>query len=131
VKNYPDTDWQALTRITYVDKLIVVLAITLITSLFVTIWHAQQGTHASIQSPQQLLQLDLQHAQTIEVAGVQGTSILQVNNGKLRFVSSPCKRKICIHSGWQHLDGDVTACLPNRVSVAIRHRDSPYDSINF
>lgn len=65
-------------------------------------------------------QYSLDTQRHIEVHGALGTSVLEIEDGRVRFVSSPCRNKVCIHSGWLSMSGDATACLPNRVSIALR-----------
>ena len=47
-------------------------------------------------------------------------SAAPVEPGRLRFVESPCRNRVCIHRGWLNTAGDSSACLPNRVSVSLR-----------
>lgn len=55
----------------------------------------------------------------IHVEGRLGVSELEIRDGRVRFVSGPCRNKVCIHSGWLSASGDATACLPNHVSIAL------------
>ena len=45
--------------------------------------------------------------------------ILQVNKGKIRFYSSTCRDKICIHAGYLSRPGESAACLPRKVAVKL------------
>jgi len=74
---------------------------------------------------------DLYTRQTVIVPGALGDSHLQIEDGKVRFIQSPCSGKQCIHQGWVKQSGEFAACLPNRVSVQILGVDPQYDSINF
>jgi hypothetical protein len=73
----------------------------------------------------------LQENHQFKIPGPLGTSIIEVRDGKVRFVSSPCHGQLCVHAGWLHFGGEFTACLPNRVSVAVVGRELRYDTINF
>lgn len=55
----------------------------------------------------------------IRIDGRVGTSLLKVQHGRVRFVASPCRNKVCVHGGWLSHSGDAAACLPNRVSIAL------------
>ncbi len=44
---------------------------------------------------------------------------LLVEDHKIRFLSSDCPDKVCVHTGWLAYDYDVAACLPNQVTVYI------------
>lgn len=68
----------------------------------------------------------------IRVDGRDGISLLKVENGRVRFVDSPCRNKVCIHGGWLSHSGDAAACLPNRVSIALSGKASAgLDAISF
>lgn len=75
----------------------------------------------------------LDRPRTWKVNGREGVSVLQIDDqGRVRFVSSPCRNKICIHSGWLSHSGDATACLPNRVSIRLLGGDdNTVDSVSF
>ncbi len=68
---------------------------------------------------------------TLELRGPLGISVIEIRDGQVRFVASPCRGKQCIHAGWLKQGGEFAACLPNRISVAVRSRDRHFDSINF
>lgn len=70
----------------------------------------------------------------IKVQGVKGASVIQIEGGAVRFVSSPCTHKLCIRSGWLRRAGAATACLPNQVSLlvtGVKSIGQGYDAINF
>lgn len=67
----------------------------------------------------------------VRVAGPLGETVLQISNGRVRVLSSPCTKKICLRAGWLEQAGEATACVPNRVSVALLGADPRFDAINF
>lgn len=67
----------------------------------------------------------------VRVAGPLGETILQIRDGRVRVVSSPCTQKICVRAGWLEEAGEAAACVPNRVSVALLGADPRFDAINF
>ena len=42
-----------------------------------------------------------------------------VQNGGVAFIESDCPDKICVHSGYLRYSGQMAACMPNRVALAI------------
>ena len=48
---------------------------------------------------------------------------VEFQGGRARFVSSPCRDKICIAAGWLEADQQWAACLPNRVFVQVRRSE--------
>ena len=77
------------------------------------------------------LELSLHRDRQLRVAGPLGDSVLEVKDGRIRFVDSPCRGKQCVHSGWLARAGDFAACLPNRVSVTVVGAAARYDAVNY
>lgn len=75
--------------------------------------------------------VDLYQAQQLEIKGKLGISRLQIEAGKIRFISSPCATQVCVHQGWIQVGGESVTCLPNGISVQVLSPDPRYDSINF
>lgn len=75
--------------------------------------------------------VDLYQPQQLEIKGKLGVSRLQIEDGKIRFISSPCSTQQCVHQGWIHVGGESVTCLPNGISVQVLSPDPRYDSINF
>ena len=75
--------------------------------------------------------LDLFQDQTVSVKGKLGDSVIEVANGQIRFIRSPCTQKLCIQQGWLTHGGETAACLPNAVTVQILSNDPRFDVINF
>lgn len=67
---------------------------------------------------------------TVPIKGLIGRSLLQVQDGRIRFVDSPCPGRYCVHTGWIDRTGQVAACLPNGVVVEIRGGEREFDAIN-
>lgn len=79
-------------------------------------------------------QAPLRSDATYRVPGMLGVSEIEVSDGRVRFVSSPCAGKQCVHSGWAKRGGEFIACLPNRVSLTVLGAGAGgdyYDSIAF
>ncbi|MEN8204586.1 MAG: NusG domain II-containing protein [Pseudomonadota bacterium] len=67
----------------------------------------------------------------LHIAGPLGESIVEINNGRTRFVSSPCTRQVCVHRGWLSNTDGLAACLPNRISMTLVSQHPRFDAINF
>lgn len=52
-------------------------------------------------------------------AGELGDSEILINKNGARFVSSPCTSQYCVLRGQHREHGDVIACVPNRIMIAI------------
>ncbi len=80
------------------------------------------------QGGQVYAQASLRLNRVIEVPGPLGTTRVEIRDGRVRVLSDPGPRQLCVRQGW--LDpGESALCLPNRVSV---HRGVvAYDSLNY
>jgi hypothetical protein len=118
---------------TRADKAVVALALVALPFLYNTYWGGNtRGDAVRIFMPGQppaLVSLDRDREVTVQ--GPLGPSVLQIKGGKVRFVSSPCRNKLCIHSGWLSRGGEFAACLPNRISIVVLAQEQRYDAINF
>ncbi|HHX10563.1 MAG TPA: NusG domain II-containing protein [Firmicutes bacterium] len=56
---------------------------------------------------------------TIPVEGPLGTTIVEVERGRVRVLSSPCPEHICMNTGWISKPGQIIVCMPNQVVVRI------------
>jgi len=89
------------------------------------------GETVVLQSPYGRQEIRLDRDQTLEINGALGPSTLRVQDGAIGFVNSPCKRKICIRSGFHHHAGATTACVPNRISLTVvGQREDGFDAIH-
>ena len=61
---------------------------------------------------------------TLRVPGPIGETVVVIQDGSVRVVSSPCPEKVCIKTGRISRPGQWIACLPNRVFISIRGRRS-------
>lgn len=115
------------------DVVVLVSALILLIFLYSYYWRdGSIGHQAAIHLGGKHWQnVDLYQNQWIEVPGALGISKIQVKDGKIRFVESPCNSKQCIHQGWLSHGGELAVCLPNKVSVQILSVDPRFDSINF
>ncbi len=120
-------------RISVADAAVIALALALLPWLYFTYWSdATPGEQARIlRGGEQLALVSLHEHKHPSIEGVLGTSLLEIKDGKIRFINSPCRNKQCVHSGWVSLGGEFIACLPNRISVQVIGREPRFDSINF
>ncbi len=117
---------------TRADVIAVVLAVVMLPFLYVSFW-GNEGVADTIRvhSVEGIITLPLTAHRRLHVQGPLGASVLEVSEGRVRFVASPCRGQQCVHSGWLSRAGDVAACLPNGVTVAVTGRQPRYDAINF
>lgn len=58
-------------------------------------------------------------------AGPRGDTIVEIADGTVRVVDSPCPDKICVAAGRISRTGQFIVCLPNRVSIVLEGRHAP------
>ncbi|MFP4132295.1 MAG: NusG domain II-containing protein [Thiohalospira sp.] len=93
---------------------------------------AGEGNRAEVRVEDSVVaRLDLRQPGTYTIDGRLGTSVLEVADGAVRFVESACSTDRCIASGAHRHTGEVTACLPNRVTVAVRGGAGDYDTLHY
>jgi hypothetical protein len=56
--------------------------------------------------------------------------VIELIDGKGRFVESNCQDKICIKTGFIDKCGDIAVCLPNKVALEIKCEVSEFDAIS-
>ncbi len=118
---------------TRADWVLLVLVLAALPWLYARLWFEPGDAHQlrilANGQPPRLEPLDQQ--QDVGIQGILGESIIRIDNGRARFVSSPCTNKVCLHQGWLDQAGAVAACLPNRVSIQVHNGETRYDAINF
>lgn len=119
---------------TVADRVIMVLAVTLLGWLYGHYWGGagQPGAavliYADSAAPRRA---DLSQDQNLTVRGRLGNSVLEIHEGRIRFIASPCANKACIHHGWLGRAGEFAACLPNRVSIQVEESAPAFDAVVF
>ncbi len=119
---------------TRADLVVLAFAALLLPWLYLTYWGGGgAGDRVQIVDARgEAIVASLRETRTLTIAGPLGESVIEIRDGAARFIASPCRGKHCIHAGWQRDGGDVTACLPNRITLAVAPSGPPrYDSINF
>lgn len=115
------------------DTLLLLAAVLLLTILYLQFWQLSgRNSEALVMvNGQTWARLNLFQDQDLAVPGPLGESHIQVRNGSVRFVDSPCPNKLCVLQGKLQQGGEVAVCLPNLVSIKIPAADPRFDSINF
>lgn len=117
---------------TRADRLLLLLIAVLLPWLYLYFWSGTGGQQLSILvEGQPPAIVPLYPDQELHIEGILGESIIRIEDGKARFIASPCHNKVCIQQGWIGDAGEVAACLPNRVSLQVLGADSRFDAVNF
>ena len=119
--------------LTIADLAVVLAALMVLPALYAGFWHSgAKGSHAQLLlGGRTALTLALDEPGTFDIQGWRGDSRVEVRAGRVRFVDSPCRGKVCVHSGWLSHAGEVAACLPNGLALLVTGGERRYDAINF
>ena len=100
--------------------------------LTATLWQGGAADKAVIRSGGKIFrEVPLSLDQIIEVPGPLGLSRIAIRNRQVRIAADPGPRQYCVRQGWLKQAGEVSICLPNRVSVELNGGNKRYDSLNY
>jgi hypothetical protein len=114
-----------LKKITFLDIFLTVFFILVILSViyFQFISNANKFKILFVQTENEKYYYELNQKKIIKVNGILGITTILIENGKFRFIDSPCNSKICIHAGWVKIHDFPVICLPNKVSAYIKENN--------
>ena len=115
------------------DLMILALCVALVPASYLAVrQNPNAPTAVRISTPKATDRIyPLQPDRTLKIEGQLGTSVIEVQQGKVRFVASPCDGKHCVLSGWHRHSGSGMACLPNRVAISLVARQEDFDGMNY
>ena len=100
-------------------KLLIVVAV-LVAFSFLLLLRQSAGARVIVSSDDRIVFVaPLDKDQRVELNGPLGITILQIENGAARIISSPCSQKVCIRMGEAKHTGDLLACVPNQLVISI------------
>ena len=91
------------------------------------------NSELSIKSENDIFVYPLDTTDTISISGPIGETIVEINEGRAKIISSPCLNKSCITMGQVYLPGQWSACLPNGILLYISEgkRKSDVDAVSW
>jgi hypothetical protein len=114
------------------DWLIIIIFFLLIGISAKLLWSLPQGQYLEIyQNNEILATYSLNQKLKRQIHGSKGVTEIVIDNGKVRFTSSSCPKKYCIHQGWIEKANQTIICIPNKISISIVGSKEKYDSINY
>ena len=109
-----------LQRMTWVDRLLVLLVGLLVAVSFVLIPRGAQGQRVVVERDGAVVFTgELSRDKTVTLSGPLGDTVLQISAGSVRVLSSPCPAKVCIRTGEIHSHGELLACVPNHLVIRV------------
>ncbi|MEW6608492.1 MAG: NusG domain II-containing protein [bacterium] len=105
--------------LTLADKILI--GTVLIAAGLSTWWvfESSRGEIVEIQTPTEVKRVSLSKQQTIFAHGALGTTTIEIKEKKVRVINSPCLQKLCVKMGWKDKNGQIIACIPNKIVVKI------------
>jgi len=118
----------------YVTRADVVLIVTLLLVSGVTLGYLTRfgfaGKHTVVEvDGHRVLELPLDRDVTTSVHGPLGETVIAVEDGTVRIVSSPCPHGYCVRMGRLRFAGETAVCVPNHVIVTITGGSRGYDGV--
>ena len=72
----------------------------------------------------------LDQPRQLAMEGPIGETLIEIDEGRVRVIESPCRDKICIAAGWLETGSQWAACLPNRVFVRVEGKQHDHDEVD-
>lgn len=103
----------------------IILATVLAAGLFFTIKPRHQNASSIlVQADGTSYEYSLTTDATYDFEGPLGTTKVEVKNGKVRIIDSPCPNKTCMTQGFS----DTLVCLPNKIIIKVQNQGD-FDAI--
>lgn len=119
--------------ITRYDKILI--AFLLITAVFLLVLiRLKTGTTDTVVvevDGKEAARFSLKTNGIFSVEGLKGETKIEIKEGRVKAIESPCPRKTCIHNGWIDKSYQSIVCAPNRVTIylAKENEDNEIDGI--
>ena len=114
------------------DWLVICVAAVLVGLSFPLFWQGGLADRAIIrQNGQVFADVDLRARRQLEVPGPLGQTLIAIEPGRARVLADPGPRQYCVRQGWLMRPGEIAICAPNQVSLQIKGRSEPYDSLSY
>lgn len=114
------------------DWLTILVGIIAVCYLFMAFWGTGKGTSLIIRSGGMIVaETDLSQNHNFEINGPLGTTLITVENRRVRVTRDPGPRQYCVKQGWLSRAGESALCLPNQVSVELTGATRAYDTLSY
>ena len=109
-----------LRALTPLDRRLLLLVSIVVVLSFPLALQQQEGARVIIGSGQRVVFVaSLDEPQRAELNGPLGKTVIQIANGGVRVLSSPCRQQFCVGIGEARHAGDLIACVPNHLVIRI------------
>ena len=106
--------------LTPLDRRLLVLVSVVVVLSFPLVLQQEEGARVIISSDQRVVFVaSLDESQRAELNGPLGKAMIEIANGGVRVLSSPCRQQVCVRMGEARHAGDLIACVPNHLVIGI------------
>lgn len=114
------------------DWLMALAGAMLVGILFAQSWGGGAATSVVIRSGGKIVtEASLNRNRNFEIRGPLGTTVVTVENRRVRVAKDPSPRQYCVLQGWLSRAGEAALCLPNQVAVEVAGSAKRYDSLSY
>ncbi|MBN2104780.1 NusG domain II-containing protein [bacterium] len=107
------------------DYFIILLLLISAVLLALINWRSEGGNRVIVYADgKKEAVLSLNQDQRYSVKGPLGLSIVEIRNGRVNMVSSPCPHQICVKMGKISKSNSMIVCVPNRIFIHIPGKNS-------
>jgi hypothetical protein len=122
-----------LQRLTRFDRYLIIILSLLVGISFLLPFGRQAGARLIVEAENRtVFSAPLDTARQLAVEGPLGMTRMEIKDGAVRVLSSPCPQKICIGMGEARRAGELLACVPNRIVARIEGdaEEATYDLLS-
>ena len=121
-----------VTRLTPFDRKLLIVVAVLVALSFSLLFRQSDGARVVVSADDRIVFVaPLDKDQRVELDGPLGVTVLQIENGGVRVINSPCSQKICIGMGEARNTGDLLACVPNQLVISIEGNNDGEEEYDF
>ncbi len=116
--------------LTFYDKFFI--AILLSISFFFLVFlkcHSKGNTVNITVDGNEVIETDTNADKTFSVKGVLGITEVEIKDGQVRVIDSPCDNKTCVKAGWISRSYQTILCIPNHVVIEIIDNSKEIDAV--
>ncbi len=120
-------------KIKLLDPVIFLISLAVVVVFSVQAFQgAGEGSIVSVEAEGETWIHQLDEDAVLDFSGPLGTTVIEISDGSVSVLSSPCRDKICVLSKPAASDGEWIACLPNRVFLIVKGgTDAAVDAATF
>lgn len=116
-----------------VSILFLITATFLLSNAFRTKDNSTDKIAEIIQNEKVFRSVDLNKIAKTEKITIKGKyqNVIEVEQGKIRFLEANCPDNVCVKTGWLQNNGDIAVCLPNHTIIKLVGKAENVDVVSY